>query len=77
MHRLTEERTQTPSTRRASAIIVVDPQPDFLEGGALPVRGATDTCDRITNFLDESGDDFDLRVVTQDWHVDPASHWSN
>jgi len=59
------------------AIIVVDPQPDFFEGGALPVAGATRTAERIARYLLAHGDDYDLRVVTQDWHVDPGEHWSN
>jgi nicotinamidase/pyrazinamidase len=59
------------------AIIVVDPQPDFFEGGALPVAGATRTAQRIADFLHSRGDDFALRVVTQDWHVDPGGHWSD
>jgi nicotinamidase/pyrazinamidase len=59
------------------AIIVVDPQPDFFEGGALPVAGATRTAERIARYLLAHGDDYDLRVVTQDWHIDPGEHWSN
>ena len=60
-----------------TAIIVVDPQPDFFEGGTLPVPGATATALRIAAFLDERGSSFDLKIVTQDWHVDPAGHWSD
>ena len=59
------------------AIIVVDPQPDFFEDGALPVAGATRIAQRIADFLQNRGDDFALRVVTQDWHVDPGDHWSD
>ncbi len=59
------------------ALIVVDPQPDFFEGGALPVAGATDTAQRIADFMRNHGDDFSLRIVTQDWHVDPGDHWSD
>jgi nicotinamidase/pyrazinamidase len=59
------------------AIIVVDPQPDFFEGGALPVAGATRTAERIADFLRDHADVFTLKVVTQDWHVDPGDHWSS
>ena len=59
------------------AIIVVDPQPDFFEGGPLPVAGATRTVELIAHYLFEHGDEFDVKVVTQDWHVDPGAHWSN
>ncbi len=64
-------------SRDARAIIVVDPQPDFFEGGALPVDGATRTAERIARYLVEHGDDFAVKVVTQDWHVDPGEHWSS
>jgi nicotinamidase/pyrazinamidase len=64
----------TPTGR---AIIVVDPQPDFFEGGPLPVTGATEVAAKIAQYLRERGEDFDLKIVTQDWHVDPGDHWSN
>ena len=66
--------TDAPRNRRA--IIVVDPQPDFFEGGALPVSGATATAGRIAEYLRARGDEYALRVVTQDWHLDPGDHWS-
>ena len=65
------------TSRDGRAIIVVDPQPDFFEGGALPVDGATRTAERIARYLVEHGDDFAVKVVTQDWHVDPGEHWSS
>jgi nicotinamidase/pyrazinamidase len=62
---------------KGRAFIVVDPQPDFFEGGPLPVSGATETAEKIAQYLRDRGDDFDIRIVTQDWHVDPGGHWSN
>jgi nicotinamidase/pyrazinamidase len=61
---------------RRRAIIVVDPQPDFFEGGALPVTGATRTAARIADYLVAHDDDYALKIVTQDWHLDPGDHWS-
>jgi nicotinamidase/pyrazinamidase len=66
--------TQTSSRERA--IIVVDPQPDFFEGGALPVKDATRTCERIAQYLRARGDEYATKIVTQDWHLDPGEHWS-
>jgi nicotinamidase/pyrazinamidase len=63
----------SPLTR---AIIVVDPQPDFFEGGALPVTGAASTAHDIAEYLIARGGNYALRIVTQDWHVDPGDHWS-
>jgi nicotinamidase/pyrazinamidase len=67
----------TDLIRFPSAIIVVDPQPDFFEGGALPVPGATAASYRIAEFLNEHRHDFDLTIVTQDWHFNPGDHWSS
>ena len=63
--------------RDGRAIIVVDPQPDFFEGGALPIAGATRTAERIAEFLRDRRDGFSMTVVTQDWHVNPGDHWSD
>lgn len=65
------------ASRDHRAIVVVDPQPDFFEGGALPIRGATKTAERIAEYLTDHGGDYSLRVVTQDWHLDPGDHWSD
>jgi nicotinamidase/pyrazinamidase len=66
---------ETSSDR--SAIIVVDPQPDFFEGGTLPISGATQTAVRIAEYLSTHGEEYALKVVTQDWHLDPGDHWSD
>lgn len=66
---------ETSHERRA--IIVVDPQPDFFEGGALPVTGATRTAAKIAEHLRTHGEDYALKIVTQDWHIDPGDHWSD
>jgi len=67
--------TKVPRERRA--FIVVDPQPDFFEGGALPISGATRTAERIAKYLLARGDDYSMKIVTQDWHLDPGEHWSS
>jgi nicotinamidase/pyrazinamidase len=66
----------TESSRGGRAIIVVDPQPDFFEGGPLPVTGATRSAEEIAEYLHARGGDYSLKVVTQDWHLDPGDHWS-
>jgi len=67
--------TDVSSARRA--IVVVDPQPDFFEGGALPVTGATRVAEKIAAYLLAHGEDYTMRIVTQDWHIDPGDHWSS
>jgi len=57
-----------------TALIVVDVQNDFCEGGALAVAGGTDVARAITERLHEGG--FDYAVATRDWHVDPGPHFA-
>ncbi|MCJ1713437.1 isochorismatase family protein [Curtobacterium sp. VKM Ac-2922] len=50
------------------ALIVVDVQNDFTEGGALGVTGGDDLARRITAFLARHADEYDLIVGSRDWH---------
>lgn len=76
MTNVSGQRSGPGVDRGRHAIIVVDPQPDFFEDGPLPVAGATVTVFRIAEYLREHGDAYDVKIVTQDWHVDPGDHWS-
>jgi nicotinamidase/pyrazinamidase len=49
------------------ALIVVDVQNDFCEGGSLPVEGGKEVAKRITDLL-SSDHRYDLIVFTADWH---------
>lgn len=61
----------------AKALIIVDMQNDFCEGGALAVPGGRDLARRIAACLkDKSFNDYDHLIFTQDWHIDPGDHWS-
>jgi nicotinamidase/pyrazinamidase len=66
-------------TRRA--LIVVDVQNDFCEGGSLAVAGGAGVAAAITAFLrghEGAGPPgYDAVVGTLDWHVDPGSHFSD
>lgn len=54
-------------------LIVVDPQHDFMDGGALAVPGANKAYREALEALMDSGD-YELIVATQDWH--PEDHGS-
>lgn len=56
-----------------SALIVVDIQRDFCEGGSLAVPGSLEIVPVINTLLKETSY-FDLVVFTQDWH--PPNHKS-
>ena len=58
------------------ALIIVDVQPTFCEGGALAVEGGNATAERIADFVTENADEYAMIVTTQDWHVNPGSHFS-
>jgi len=59
------------------ALIVVDVQPTFCEGGALAVAGGNDVARAIAEYAAEHRDEYDLVVTTQDWHIDPGAHFSD
>lgn len=50
------------------ALIVVDVQNDFCEGGSLPVEGGGKVAENITKYLSHSADDYKVIVATKDWH---------
>jgi nicotinamidase/pyrazinamidase len=59
------------------ALLVVDVQPTFCEGGALPVAGGNATAEAIAAYAAAHRDRYDLVVTTQDWHIDPGRHFSD
>jgi nicotinamidase/pyrazinamidase len=50
------------------ALLVVDVQNDFTEGGALGVTGGDALARRITAFLGRHAGEYDLIVGSRDWH---------
>ena len=59
------------------ALIIVDVQNDFCEGGSLAVPGGAAVAGAISEYLDALHTEFDHVVATQDWHIDPGSHFSD
>ncbi|NUS36742.1 MAG: isochorismatase family protein [Pseudarthrobacter sp.] len=59
------------------ALIIVDVQNDFCEGGSLAVPGGAAVAGAISEYLDAHHREFDHVVATQDWHIDPGSHFSD
>ncbi|HJQ46940.1 MAG TPA: nicotinamidase [Amycolatopsis sp.] len=58
-----------------NALIVVDVQNDFCEGGSLAVTGGAETAAKITSYL--AGGGYDHVVATRDYHIDPGAHFSD
>jgi nicotinamidase/pyrazinamidase len=59
------------------ALIIVDVQNDFCEGGSLAVAGGADVAQHLSDYIDSQGDHYDYIIATQDWHIDPGSHFSD
>ena len=58
----------------ANALIVVDVQNDFCEGGSLAVIGGAEVAAAITGHMHRGG--YDHIVATRDYHIDPGDHFS-
>ncbi len=56
------------------ALIIVDVQNDFCEGGSLAVAGGADVAAAISKLL--RGRPYDHVVATRDHHVDPGPHFA-
>ncbi|MGW0548982.1 nicotinamidase [Streptomyces altiplanensis] len=59
------------------ALIVVDVQNDFCEGGSLPVEGGADVAAAITDLIGQAPAGYRHVVATRDHHVDPGDHFSS
>ncbi|GAA2241568.1 MULTISPECIES: isochorismatase family protein [Kitasatospora] len=58
------------------ALIVVDVQNDFCEGGSLAVAGGAEVAAAITDLIAEASPGYAHIVATRDWHIDPGPHFS-
>ena len=50
------------------ALLVVDVQNDFTEGGALGVQGGAAVARGITRLLEDHADRYDVVIASRDWH---------
>ncbi len=50
------------------ALLIVDVQNDFCEGGSLAVSGGAAVAERITNYLTAHASEYDLVLASRDWH---------
>lgn len=66
-----------PGSETRRALLVVDVQPTFCEGGALGVEGGDAVAQRVADYAAAHRADYALLATTQDWHVDPGEHFSD
>jgi nicotinamidase/pyrazinamidase len=60
----------------ARALVIVDVQNDFCEGGSLAVAGGAQVARAISEYLAGPDGGYDHVVATQDFHIDPTAHFS-
>ncbi len=58
------------------ALIIVDVQNDFCEGGSLAVAGGAAVARSISSLLASPDHGYDHVVATKDYHIDPGSHFA-
>ncbi|SOE02623.1 isochorismatase family protein [Blastococcus haudaquaticus] len=61
----------------ARALIVVDVQNDFCEGGSLAVAGGTAVAAAITEHVRTAAGEYAHVVATRDHHIDPGHHFAD
>ena len=59
------------------ALIVVDVQNDFCEGGSLAVAGGSAVAAAISAYLAADGGGYAHMVASRDYHIDPGDHFSD
>jgi nicotinamidase/pyrazinamidase len=59
------------------ALVIVDVQNDFCEGGSLAVAGGAEVARRISAHVEAHAERYAAIVATADWHEDPGSHFSD
>lgn len=59
------------------ALIVVDVQNDFCEGGSLAVAGGADVAAAITDLVGEASAGYQHVVATRDRHIAPGGHFAD
>ena len=60
------------------ALVIVDVQNDFCEGGSLAVAGGAAVAAGIAGLIGRARADgsYQVIVATKDWHIDPGAHFA-
>jgi nicotinamidase/pyrazinamidase len=60
----------------ARALLIVDVQNDFCEGGSLAVVGGQSVAAAVSDYLAARADAYDAIAATRDHHRDPGAHFA-
>lgn len=58
------------------ALLIVDVQNDFCPGGSLATDRGDEVAGKIAELIDSEAGSYSRVLATQDWHIDPGSHFS-
>jgi nicotinamidase/pyrazinamidase len=58
------------------ALLIIDVQNDFCEGGSLAVAGGAGVAEAITEHVSAHGEDYAAIAGTRDWHIEPGAHFA-
>lgn len=58
-------------------LVIVDVQNDFCPGGSLATERGDAVAESIAALLKDRAKDYTHIVATQDWHIDPGTHFSD
>jgi nicotinamidase/pyrazinamidase len=59
------------------ALLIIDVQNDFCEGGSLPVAGGAEVAAAISAYVGTHRGEYAHVVATRDFHLDPDGHFSD
>ncbi len=65
------------ATLTSRALVLVDIQNDFCEGGSLPVTGGSAVARRVADYVVAQHCSYAAVVATADWHQDPGDHFGD
>ena len=51
------------------ALLVIDVQNDFCEGGALACEGGSAVAAKISSFIADHEESYDFVIASRDWHT--------
>jgi nicotinamidase/pyrazinamidase len=60
-----------------NALLVVDLQNDFIEGGALPITGGRNVAAQVSRHVRHFKTEYAFVVASRDYHEDPADHFAD
>ena len=58
------------------ALLIIDVQNDFCEGGSLAVAGGAVVAEAITEHVSAHAEEYAAIAGTRDWHIEPGEHFA-